>query len=213
MPRPSTRADVGLPDEATIFCYFNNNYKITQDALESWMRILAKTENSILWLLEENSSAVVNLRKEAERCGIDPKRIVFTQRMPLSDHLARHRLADLFLDTLPYNAHTTASDSLKAGVPVLTRIGEAFPSRVAASILNAVGLPELVVETPQAYEQLAIELATHPTKLIEIKKRLADNISTKPFFDTRRYTRNIEAAYATMYRRYQMGLTPDKIEV
>ena len=208
-----TRADIGLPEDAMIFCCFNNNYKITRDVFESWMRILAKAENSILWLLEESSSAIVNLRKEAERCGIDPKRIVFAQRMPLSDHLARHRLADLFLDTLPYNAHTTASDSLKAGVPVLTRIGEAFPGRVAASILNAVGLPELVVETPQAYEELAIELATHPKRLTATKKQLADNISKKPFFDNQRYTRNIEAAYMTMYRRYQAGLAPDKIDV
>jgi len=208
-----TRADIGLPEDAMIFCCFNNNYKITRDVFESWMRILAKAENSILWLLEENSSAVVNLKREAERCGINPERIVFAQRMALSDHLARHRLADVFLDTLPYNAHTTASDSLKTGVPVLTRIGEAFAGRVAASILNAVGLPELVVETTQAYEELAIELATHPKKLIEIKKQLADNISTKPFFDTQRYTRNIETAYMTMYRRYQMGLAPEKIDV
>ena len=208
-----TRADIGLPEDAMIFCCFNNNYKITRDVFESWMRILAKAEKSILWLLEENSSAVVNLKREAVRCGINPERIVFAQRMALSDHLARHRLADLFLDTLPYNAHTTASDSLKAGVPVLTRVGEAFAGRVAASILNAVGLPELVVETPQAYEELAIELATHPKKLIEIKKQLADNISTKPFFDTQRYTRNIETAYMTMYRRYQMGLAPEKIDV
>jgi len=183
------------------------------DVFDSWMRILGRVDNSVLWLFEDNESVVVNLKKEAAARGIDPVRIIFAQRMAPPEHLARHRLADLFLDTLPYNAHTTASDSLWAGVPVVTRIGETFAGRVAASILNAVGLPELVVETPQAYENLAIELATHPHKLNEIRKKLADNLSTAPLFDTRRYTRGIELAYVEMHRRSQGGLAPETIHL
>ena len=209
----TTRAEHGLPEKTTIFCCFNNNYKITPDVFDSWMRIIGKVENSVLWLLEDNASVAVNLKQEAASRGIDPARIVFAQRMALPEHLARHRLADLFLDTLPYNAHTTASDSSWAGVPVLTRIGETFAGRVAASILNAVGLPELVVETSQAYEDLAIDLAIHPEKLRGIKRKLADNLSTAPLFDTQRFTRNIEVAYVEMYRRSQAGLAPEKIDV
>ena len=208
-----TRTDVGLPEAATVFCCFNNNHKIMPDVFDSWMRILGRVDNSVLWLFEDNASVVVNLKKEAAVRGIDPARIIFAQRMVLPEHLARHRLADLFLDTLPYNAHTTASDSLWAGVPVLTRIGETFAGRVAASTLNAVGLPELVVETSQAYEDLAIELATNREKLSGLRKKLADNLSTTPLFDTRRYTRNIESAYAEMHRRTQAGLIPGTIDV
>jgi predicted O-linked N-acetylglucosamine transferase (SPINDLY family) len=164
-------------------------------------------------LFEDNASVVINLKKEAAARGIDPARIIFAQRMAPSEHLARHRLADLFLDTLPYNAHTTASDSLWAGVPVLTRIGETFAGRVAASILNAVGLPELVVETSRAYEDLAIELATNREKSSGLRKKLADNLSTTPLFDTGRYTRNIESAYTEMHRRTQAGLLPGTIDV
>ena len=208
-----TRAEFEIPEGSIVFCCFNNNYKITPEVFGSWMQILGKVENSVLWLLEDNASVVVNLKREAQTRGVSPQRIVFAQRMSLPEHLARHRLADLFLDTLPYNAHTTASDALWAGLPVLTRIGETFAGRVAASILNAVGLPELIVETPQAYESLAVELATHPEKLIEIRKRLTENLSTKSLFDTQRYTRNIEAAYTEMHRRYQAGLPFEKIDV
>jgi len=208
-----TRAEVGLPEAATVFCCFNNNHKIMPDVFDSWMRILGRVNNSVLWLFEDNASVVINLNKEAVARGIDPTRIIFAQRMTPSEHLARHRLADLFLDTLPYNAHTTASDSLWAGVPVLTRIGETFAGRVAASILKAVGLPELVVETSQAYEDLAIELATNREKLSGLRKKLADNLSTTPLFDTRRYTRNIESAYAEMHRRTQAGLAPEAIDL
>jgi predicted O-linked N-acetylglucosamine transferase (SPINDLY family) len=183
------------------------------DVFDSWMRILGRVNNNVLWLFEDNASVVINLKKEAAARGIDPARIIFAQRMAPSEHLARHRLADLFLDTLPYNAHTTASDSLWAGVPVLTRIGETFAGRVAASILKAVGLPELVVETSQAYEDLAIELATNREKLSGLRKKLADNLSTTPLFDTRRYTRNIESAYAEMHRRTQAGLAPEAIDL
>jgi protein O-GlcNAc transferase len=208
-----TRAEFGLPESAIIFCCFNNNYKITPTTFDSWMRILGKVENSILWLLEDNESVVVNLKREAETRGINPERIVFAQRMPLPEHLARHRLADLFLDTLPYNAHTTASDALWAGLPLLTRMGDTFAGRVAASILTAVGLPELIVDTHHAYEDLAIHIATHPAKLREIKNKLAENRLTKPLFDTQHYTRNIESAFTEMYRRYQAGLAPEQIDV
>ena len=135
-----TRAEVGLPENAFVFCCFNNNYKITPDVFDCWMRILKRVDGSVLWLLEDNAKAASNLRKEAEIRGVNPERLVFAKRTPLPDHLARHRLADLFLDTLPYNAHTTASDALWAGLPVLTRIGETFAGRVAASLLNAIGL-------------------------------------------------------------------------
>jgi protein O-GlcNAc transferase len=209
----TTRAEVGLPEAATVFCCFNNNHKIMPDVFDSWMRILGRVNNSVLWLFEDNASVVINLKKEAAARGIDPARIIFAQRMAPSEHLARHRLADLFLDTLPYNAHTTASDSLWAGVPVLTRIGETFAGRVAASILKAVGLPELVVETSQSYEDFAIELATNREKLSGLRKKLADNLSTTPLFDTRRYTRNIESAYAEMHRRTQAGLAPEAIDL
>ena len=146
--------------------------------------------------------------------GIEPERLIFAKRLSSSaDHLARHRLADLFLDTLPYNAHTTASDALWAGLPVLTQIGETFAGRVAASLLNAVGLPELITQTQQEYEELAIELATNPEKLAAIKQKLSQNRLTKPLFNTKLFTRHIEAAYTAMYERYQADLPLDNIYV
>jgi protein O-GlcNAc transferase len=165
----------------------------------------------VLWLLEDNSKAANNLRKEAAVRGVNAERLIFAQRMPLSDHLARHRLADLFLDTLPCNAHTTASDALWAGLPVLTCLGETFAGRVAASLLNAVGLPGLITTTIEAYEQTAIDLAMHPEKLAIIRHRLADNRLTAALFDTQRSTRHIEAAYTAMYERHLAGLAPDHI--
>jgi protein O-GlcNAc transferase len=158
--REYERAEVGLPETGFVFCCFNNTYKITPDVFTMWMRILKAIEKSVLWLIESNPNAVANLRNAAMRNGVSPDRLVFAKRMPLPDHLARHRLADLFLDTFPCNAHTTASDSLWAGLPVLSQIGETFAGRVAASLLNAIGLRELVVPTAQAYENLAIELAS-----------------------------------------------------
>ena len=177
------------------------------------MRILKRVEGSVLWLLEGNATAASNLRKEAMATGIDPQRLVFAKRVSMPDHLARHRLADLFLDTLPCNAHTTASDALWAGLPVLTQVGETFAGRVAASLLNAIGLAELSTSTSQTYEDLAIELALSSEKLAHIKQKLADNRLTTPLFDTRLFTRHIEAAYTAMYERYQAGLPPDHIYV
>jgi protein O-GlcNAc transferase len=176
--------------------------------------LLRRVDNSVLWLSNMNETAIRNLRREAQDRGVDPIRLVFAQRLPRNeDHLARHKLADLFLDTLPYNAHTTASDALWAGLPVLTCIGETFAGRVAASLLNAIELPELITTTLETYEQMAIDLATHPEKLANIRQKLADNRLTTPLFDTKRFTKHIEAAYTAMYQRHQAGVAPDHIVV
>jgi protein O-GlcNAc transferase len=211
--RTPPRTEVGLPNNAFAFCCFNNNYKITPKVFDCWLRILKRVDGSVMWLLEDNAKAVSNLRKEAEIRGVNPKRLVFAKRTSLPDHLARHRLADLFLDTLPYNAHTTASDALWAGLPVLTCIGETFAGRVAASLLNAIGLSELITTTLETYEQMAIDLATHPEKLAAIKHKLAKNRLTTPLFDTKLFTKHIEAAYTAMYERYQAGFPPDHIVI
>ena len=207
------RDNCSLPESVFVFCCFNNIYKITPDVFDCWMRILKRVPNSILWLFANNRIAPENLRKEARKRGVDPARLIFAERMPLAEHLTRHRLADLFLDTLPYNAHTTASDALWVGLPVLTEIGETFAGRVAASLLTAIGLPELIAKSQAEYEALAVELATNPEKLSAIKDKLANNRSTTPLFDTERYTRNLEAAYEVMYERYQADLPPDTIYV
>lgn len=208
-----TKQELGLPQEAFVFCCFNNNYKITPGLFDSWVRILKAVEASVLWLLEDNTSAAINLRKEASHRGLDPTRLVFAKRMDLSEHLARHKLADLFLDTLPYNAHTTASDALWAGLPVLTCMGESFASRVASSLLHAIELPELVTKTQIDYEKLAIELATNHAKLNVIKGKLEKNRLTTPLFNTAVFAKNIEAAYTVIYERYQADLLPDHIYI
>jgi predicted O-linked N-acetylglucosamine transferase (SPINDLY family) len=211
--RHFTRAECRLPERGFVFCCFNNSFKITPEMFDRWMRILTKVEDSVLWLIEDNASVAPNLRKEAKLREVNPERLVFARRMPLADHLARHQLAGLFLDTLPYNAHTTASDALWAGLPVLTQIGETFPGRVGASLLNAIDLPELITSTPQAYEALAIELATNSQKLVAIKQKLEHNRLTASLFDTEFYARCLDAAYIAMYERYQAGLSPDHIYV
>lgn len=175
------------------------------------MRILKAVEGSVLWLLQDNSWAVENLKKEAEKQGVAPDRLVFAERLPLPEHLARHRQADLFLDTFPYNAHTTASDALWSGLPVLTLMGRSFASRVAASLLNAIDLPELITTGQEGYEALAIELALNPQKLAEIKLKLANNRLTTPLFDTPLFAKNLETAYIKMYERYQADLGPEQI--
>ncbi len=209
-----TRREFELPEKGFIYCCFNNNYKITPQTFDSWMGILKAVENSVLWLSENNPIADKNLQMEAEKKGVNSSRLIFAKRVPLEeDHLARHKLADLFLDTLPYNAHTTCSDALWAGLPVLTLIGQSFASRVAASLLNAVNLPELITNTKEEYENLAIELATNPEKLKSIKEKLEKNRLTTPLFNTKIFTNHIEAAYEDMYDRYQNDLLPDNIEV
>ena len=211
--RKFTRQELGLPEHGFVFTCFNNNYKILPTTFEGWMRILKAVEGGVLWLLQDNSWAVENLKKEAKKQGIAPDRLVFAERLPLSEHLARQRQADLFLDTFPYNAHTTTSDALWAGLPVLTLMGQSFASRVAASLLNAVGLPELITSTQEEYEALAIELALNPKKLEEIKLKLVNNRMTTPLFDTLSFTKNIESAYINMHGRYHAGLGPDHIAI
>ena len=208
-----TRAGCELPENAFVFCCFNNNYKIIPDVFDCWMRILHQAKDSVLWLLESNATAASNLRKEAAARGIDAERLVFAPYMPQADHLARLRLADLCLDTRPYNAHTTASDALWAGLPVLTQAGETFAARVGASLLNAIGLPELITSTRQEYAELAIELATKPEKLAAIKNKLSQNRLTKPLFNTQLFTQHIEQAYEVMYERYQANSPPENIYV
>jgi protein O-GlcNAc transferase len=209
--RKFSKAELGLPDDAFVFVCFNNNYKITPTIFDSWMRILKAVQGSVLWLLTDNSTAMDNLIKEALARGIDSSRLVFAERLAISEHLARHELADLFLDTLPYNAHTTASDALWAGLPVLALMGHTFPGRVSSSLLNAMGLSELVTHTQKEYEAFAIELALNPQKLADIKARLARNRLTAPLFDTPLFIKNIEAAYINMMERYQADLEPDHI--
>ena len=208
-----TRQDLGLPENEFVFCCFNNNYKILPATFASWMRILRGVDGSVLWLFQDNPWVVDNLKKESEKQGVAPNRLVFAERLPLPEHLARHRQADLFLDTLPYNAHTTASDALWTDLPVLTLMGSSFASRVAASLLNAIGLPELITNTQGEYEALAIELATNPQKRAEIKLKLANNRLTTPLFDTPLFTKNLEAAYLKMHERYLAGLPPECIYV
>ena len=206
-----TRAKAGLPDNGFVFCCFNNSFKLTPDVFAVWMSLLKRIENSVLWLMADNSLVIKNLRARAEDLGIDAARLTFADRVPLAHHLARHRLADLFLDTLPYNAHTTASDALWAGLPVLTQAGTAFPGRVAASLLNAVGLPELVTQTREEYEAMAIELASHPRRLADIRSKLLVNRNKFPLFNTRQFARNIESAYAAMYKRHHAHLPPEHL--
>jgi predicted O-linked N-acetylglucosamine transferase (SPINDLY family) len=200
-----TRHQAGLPERGFVFCCFNNNYKITAPVFEVWMQLLQAIDGSVLWLLRDNKSAETNLRKEAAARGIDPARLVFAGPMPLEGHLARHGLADLFLDTLPINAHTTASDALWAGLPVLTCCGESFAGRVAASLLNSVGLSELVAFDLEEYQALALKLARDASLLASIKATLARNRDTCPLFDSQRCTRHLEAAYTTMWEIWQRG--------
>jgi predicted O-linked N-acetylglucosamine transferase (SPINDLY family) len=189
----------GLPDEGFVFCCFNINYKITPPLFDIWMNLLEQVPGSVLWLLDGGATATRNLRSEAERRGIDPTRLVFAPRMKAEEHLARHRHADLFLDTLPYNAHTTTADALWMGLPVITCPGETFASRVAASLLKAAGLPELVTRNLQDYARLARDLAHDPTRLKALRNKLENNRDTCALFDTARYKRNLEAAYVMMH--------------
>ncbi|WP_395710655.1 tetratricopeptide repeat protein [Reyranella sp.] len=208
-----TRAELGLPDHGFVFCCFNGNYKILPATFATWMRLLRQVDGSVLWLLGDSPASIANLRHEAANHGVDGERLVFAGRMPLAEHLARHRAADLFLDTLPYNAHTTASDALWAGLPVLTCIGRSFASRVAASLLGAVGLTELVTTSEADYEALALALARDPERLARLKARLAASRATAPLFDAPRFTAALERAYLQMHARHQAGLPPDHLEV
>ncbi|MGM4915727.1 O-linked N-acetylglucosamine transferase family protein [Tardiphaga sp. 813_E8_N1_3] len=209
--RAFTRAEVGLPAQGFVFCCFNNAYKITPDVFDSWMRVLSAVDGSVLWLLEDSAAAVANLRREVELRGIDPARLVFAARMSPAEHLARHRCAGLFLDTLPYNAHTTASDALWAGLPLLTCRGETFAGRVAASLLQNLGVPELIAAKRDDYDRMAIALAENPERLSSIREKLSANRLKMPAFDTRRLARDIETAFRKMAERARAGLAPAHI--
>jgi protein O-GlcNAc transferase len=209
-----TRSECALPEDAFVFCCFNNAFKIAPDIFEIWMRILKATPNSVLWLSEAGLTAVANLRREAESNGVSPDRLIFATRVPsVADHLARLRQADLFLDTLPYNAHTTAADALWVGVPVLTHPGATFAARVAASLNRAIGLSELIVPSLEEYETLALSLARDPARISALKAKLARHRRTYPLFDTKRFARNIESAYRTMWERYRQGEPPESFAV
>jgi predicted O-linked N-acetylglucosamine transferase (SPINDLY family) len=211
--RTPTRAEAGLPDQGFVFCSFNNNYKFSPMVFDVWMRLLGKVEGSVLWLLASSAAAMRNLRKEAADRGIAPDRLVFARRISHEDYLARHRLADLSLDTVPYNGHATASDALWVGLPVLTCLGKTFPGRVAASLLNAIGLNELITHSLEEYEALALELATNRKLLADIKSKLAANRDTCPLFDTDRFRRHMETAYVRMWERCQKGEAPESFAV
>jgi protein O-GlcNAc transferase len=209
-----TREELGLPPTGFIFCCFNNNYKITPGAFDSWMRVLSRVDKSVLWLSQNNPTAASNLRREASRRGVDPERLIFADRMSsLPEHLARHRVADLFLDTRPYNAHATAIDALWAGLPVLTCMGETFAGRVAASLLKSIDLPELITTTAEQYEDVAVQLAANPQRLSEIKRKLAENRLEAPLFDSASFTRHLETAYRMIHERYHSAIPTDHIYV
>ncbi|QIK38613.1 tetratricopeptide repeat protein [Caldichromatium japonicum] len=203
-----TRADAGLPEEGFVFCSFNNPYKITPDIFDRWCNLLKDIEGSVLWLFAERESVKHNLCHEARLRGIAPERLIFASKVSHEKHLARLTLADLCLDTLPYNAHTTASDALRAGIPILTCLGETFPGRVAASLLTAAGMSELIVQDLDAYEAQARFLATHPDELIQLRERLRAGQHRSAYFDTERFTRNLEFLYQRMWEIYQCGHPP-----
>jgi protein O-GlcNAc transferase len=207
------RLECGLPERGFVFCCCNNCYKILPDIFDRWMRILSQVDGSVLWLLAANQETTSNLRREASARNVDPQRLVFAKHVPPADHLARHALADLFLDTLPCNAHTTASDALWANLPLLTCIGGAFSGRVAVSLLNAIGLADLVTTTLEDYERIAVALALSPEKLAVVKAKLASSRSTAPLFDTALFTRHLETAYQAMVDRYRTGLEPDHMDI
>ena len=189
------RSDFGLPERAFIYCSFNNNYKITPDIFEIWMKILNNVHNSVLWILKSNEKATLNLKKEAEIKGINPDRIVLADHLSNDEHLKRIELADLFLDTFPYNAHTTASDAARMGIPIITLKGNSFQSRVGASILNCIAMNELVTNNKKDYQDLAIELGTNFEKFNKLKKSFKNSVKTSSLFDSNKFTKNLEDLY------------------
>lgn len=208
-----SRQEAGLPERGVVFCCFNNSYKITSAEFDVWAGLLRQVDGSVLWLLKCGDVAEANLRREAAQRGVDPSRLSFAPSLPLAQHLARHRLADLFLDTFTYNAHTTASDALWAGLPLVTKIGEGFAARVAASLLQAIELPELVAHTVEDYAALALGLAANPQRLAAIRTKLAANRATTPLFNSALTTRHLEAAYDAAFARYLAGSPPQSFAV
>ncbi len=212
--RPVTRARFGLPQQGFVFCCFNNSYKIEPLIFAAWMNILQRTPGSVLWLSGKNEMMAANLRAEAELRGVAGSRLIFADFLPdIAEHLARYRLADLFLDTLHFNAITTAADALWAGLPVLSCPGSTFVSRWASSMLKAVGLDELIADNLDHYQQLACDLASNHGELARLKARLATNRMSRPLFDTQRNVGDIETAYLTMWQRHLSGGRPMSFSV
>jgi protein O-GlcNAc transferase len=212
-PRPPTRADAGLREDAFVFSCFNSIHKIRPAIFDVWMRLLKAVPRSLLWMLAGPADANTNILREAQSRGIDPERVVFAEWKKPEDHLARQRLADLFLDTLPYNAHTTATDALWVGLPLLTCQGHSFPARVASSVLTALGMPELIARDLDEYEAKALQLAREPDKLAAVQRKLETQRETQPMFNTARSARHIEAAYSKMWRIYRRGQAPRSFDI
>lgn len=207
------RSSLDLPADAFVLCCFNNTYKITPRVFDRWMRLLCRIDDGVLWLLETGELAARNLRSEARSRGVDPHRLVFAPKLDIAQHLARHRAADLFLDNIPVNAHTGASDALWMGLPVVTCTGDAFAGRVAASLLEAIGLPELVTSSLDQYEALALQLATERSLLAQTRRKLEVNRLTFPLFDTDRLRRHIEQAFERMWEIFLNGEAPRPISI
>jgi predicted O-linked N-acetylglucosamine transferase (SPINDLY family) len=212
-PEAPSRRELGLPESGFVFCCFNNTWKINRRMFDLWMRLLQRVDDSVLWLYDSQGAAKSNLQRAAVDRGIGAARLVFAPNLQLDQHLARLRRADLFLDTLPYNAHTTASDCLWAGVPLVTCMGETFAGRVAASLLNAIGLPDLVTRSLDDYENLSLRLASEAGLLKSLRARIEQNLRTRPLFDTERFKRHIEAAYAKMWDMQQRGEAPRRFSI
>lgn len=213
LQKKPTRAEVGLPEKGFIFCSFNQGFKFTPQIFDSWMRILKQVPGSYLWLSRQRPMAVENMRREAVARGVDPDRIIFAGRVgPMQDHLERQQLGDLFLDTFPYNAHTSGIDALWAGMPIITRMGETFASRLAGSLVTSLGMKELIVASIEEYEALAIDLANHPEKLAALRQRLAQNRTTHGLFNTKSYMQRYEDALSQMHERYHAELPPEHLK-
>jgi predicted O-linked N-acetylglucosamine transferase (SPINDLY family) len=209
---PPTRASCGLPEDGFVFCCFNDGKKLTPPVFDQWMRILREVEGSVLWLMASGSDAERNLRSEAERRGVAGGRLVFAGYVGHHDHLARNAVPDLHLDTFPYGAHTTASDALWAGAPILTRAGSSFASRVCGSLLTTIGAPELVTTSAEDYQALAIQLARDKPALAELRRRIKHGRASSPLFDTARFCRNLERAYEAMVERSRAGQPAAEID-
>jgi predicted O-linked N-acetylglucosamine transferase (SPINDLY family) len=211
--RTFTRQELGLPASGVVFCCFNTSYKIAPGTMDSWMRILGRVPGSVLLLFAADAAVAENLRREARNRAVAPERLCFAGKLPPSDYLARYRAADLFLDTLPYNAGTVASDALWAGLPVLTRVGTAFAGRMAASLLQSVGLPELIASTADEYENLAVALANDPQRRLNLRRTLTQRRLDETLFDTRNFARHLETGYAEILRKHLANLPPDHVVV
>jgi predicted O-linked N-acetylglucosamine transferase (SPINDLY family) len=208
-----TKKELNLPEDGFVFCCFNQSYKITPYVFDIWMRLLRRVEGSVLWLMKDSDIGLNNLKNEAQKRGVEPDRMIFAEKMSNVEHLARHRLADLFIDTFPYTAHTTCSDALWSGLPVITRMGESFVSRVSASLLTAIGLSELITKTEKDYEELIFKIANNKSLLSELKKKLNKNRLIKPLFNTKLFANNIESAFQIMHERYRSKVPVKNIEI